>query len=69
MNWLWVIIVVAVVAAVFGFLAEDKEEDRGKAALSGALVGGMGCGYIILQILLGLAIIWGFFMLVGWLFG
>lgn len=69
MNWLWVIIVVAVIAAIFGYFSEDQESERGKAALGGAIAGGIGCGYLILQILLGVAVLWGIFMLFGWLFG
>jgi len=69
MRWLWVILIVAVIGGIIGFLGSDRDEDRGANALGGALAGGLGCGYIILQIFL---VILGFFILfkIGcWLFG
>ena len=61
--WIWVIIIAIIVGAILGALNSESGE-RGAGAFSGAVMGGMGCGYILFQIL-----IWGiglFFM--SWLF-
>jgi hypothetical protein len=65
MTWLWVILIVAAIGGLIGFFSSGKTED----AVSGAVGAGMGCGYIILQIFLGLV---GLFILISlgsWLFG
>jgi hypothetical protein len=62
--WIVLLIIAIVIGAIIGALSSDKGES-GAGAVSGAIVGGMGCGYILLQIFL-----WGlgiFFMI--WLFG
>lgn len=69
MNWLWVILIVAGIAAVLAYIGEQNEDEKGQAAVSGAFVGGMGCGYLILQILFGLFVFWVLFKLGAWLFG
>lgn len=64
--WIWIIIIVAVIGGVIGYFSSQNGE-RGQGFLSGLLAGGMGCGYIILQIFLvvaGLAVvIWLFSLL------
>ncbi len=65
MNWIWVIIVVAVIGGIIGYMRSGKKED----AVSGAIGAGVGCGYIILQIFLALLGIWILFRIGSWLFG
>ncbi len=67
MNWLWVILIVAVIGGIIGYFSSNK--DRGENAMQGALVGGMGCGYIILQIFIAILGIWILFKVGSWLFG
>ena len=67
MTWLIVIIVVAVIGGLMGFLSSEKGE-RGAGAASGAVTGAVGCGYIILNLFLAALGFWLFFALVGWLF-
>ncbi len=67
MNWLWVILVVAAIGGLLGYFGSDR--NRGKNAIQGALVSGMGCGYIILQIFLAFVGLWILFKLGSWLFG
>jgi hypothetical protein len=65
MTWLWVILVVAAIGGIIGFLSSGKGED----AAAGAATAGIGCAYIIFQIFLALL---GFFILFkigSWLFG
>lgn len=69
MNWLWVILIVAGIAGAIAYFGEHDEKEKGKAAVGGAIAGGFGCGYLILQILLGLFALWLLFKLGGWLFG
>jgi ABC-type Mn2+/Zn2+ transport system permease subunit len=52
MNWLIVIIIVAVISGIIGYFKSPKKEDAAKNALSSAVSGGVGCGFIILQIFL-----------------
>jgi hypothetical protein len=68
MNWLWVIIVVAVIGAVLAYMGEKNKDEKANAAVSGAITGGLGCGYLILQILLGLAGLWILIEIGRWLF-
>mgnify|MGYP007022191386 CR=1 FL=1 len=65
MNWIWVIIAVAIIGGVIGYMRSGKKED----AVSGAIGAGVGCGYIILQIFLALLGIWILFRIGSWLFG
>lgn len=68
MNWLVVIIVVAIIAGVIGAMSSEKGKE-GEGFFSGALAGGMGCGYAIFQILL---VVGGLILLLkifGFLFG
>ena len=65
MTWLVVILVVAAIGGIIGFLNTGKSED----AVAGAVGAGMGCGYIILQIFLAIAGIALLFAIGGWLFG
>lgn len=66
MTWLWVILIVALVGGIFGYFSSDR--DRGENAVHGAVAGGMGCGFIILQIFLAILGIWVLFMIGSWLF-
>lgn len=50
MTWLWVILIVAVIGGIVGYFSSNS--DRIKNAKEGFLAGGLGCGYIILQIFL-----------------
>ncbi len=65
MTWLWIILVVAAIGGIIGYLSSGKTED----AVAGAVGAGMGCGYIILQIFLALLGIYVLFLLGSWLFG
>ncbi len=69
MNWLWVILIAAGITGVIAYFSEQNDDEKGQAAVSGAFVGGMGCGYLILQILFGLFVFWLLFKLGAWLFG
>ena len=68
MNWLIVIIVVAIIAGIIGALSSENGE-KGEGFFSGALAGGMGCGYVIFQILLGVGGLFLLFKIFGFLFG
>lgn len=62
--WIWVIIIAIIIGAIWGALSSDEGE-RGTGAFSGAVMGGMGCGFILFRIFL-----WGLgIMLLIWLFG
>lgn len=68
MNWLIIIIVVALITGIIGALGSDDGE-KGAGCLTGAISGGLGCGSIIFSILLvgvGLMIL---FKIFGFLFG
>jgi len=65
MTWLWVILVVAAIGGIIGYLGSGKKED----AVAGAVGAGMGCGYIILQIFLALLGLYVLFLIGSWLFG
>ena len=64
MTWLWVIIVVAIIGGIIGFMSSGKEED----AVAGAAVAGMGCAYMIFQIFMALVGLFILFKLGSWLF-
>ena len=67
MNWLVVIIVVAVIGGIIGFFRSNDGE-RGMGALEGAATGAVGCGVIIFRLFLAAIGIGLFFSLIGWLF-
>lgn len=62
-TWLIIILVVAAIGAIIGFVSHAKGE-RAEGAVQGALGGALGCGYVLLQLFLtGLgifAVIWLF---------
>lgn len=68
MNWLITIIVVAIIAGIIGALS-SKDGEKGEGFFSGALAGGMGCGYVIFQILLFVGGLILLFKIFGFLFG
>ena len=51
MNWLIIIIVVAIIGGIIGSLS-SKDGEKGEGFFSGSLAVGMGGGYVIFQILL-----------------
>ncbi len=62
--WIWIIIIAVIIGGIWGYLSSD-EDKKGADAFSGAVVGGIGCGYVLLQIFL-----WGLgIMFFLWLFG
>lgn len=67
MNWLIVILIVAAIAGLIGYFSSDK--NKGENAAKGAIMGGLGCGYIILQIFIFLVGIGILFAIGSWLFG
>lgn len=61
--WIWIVIIAVTIGAIWGALSSNDGE-RGEGAFSGALMGGMGCAYILFQIFIfGVVIIF-----VLWLF-
>ena len=64
MTWLWVILVVAAIGGIIGYLSSGKKED----AAAGAAKAGLGCAYIIFQIFLALLGIFILFKIGSWLF-
>ena len=63
-TWLIIILIVAVVGAVIGFLENEKGE-RAEGAVQCAIGSAMGCRYLLLQLFL-----WGFgIMVLIWIFG
>jgi hypothetical protein len=61
--WILIIIIAIIIGAILGAL-NSKEGERGGGAFSGAVMGGMGCGYVIFQIF-----IWGLgIIIIIWLF-
>lgn len=62
--WLIIILIVAAIGAVIGFLGNEKGE-RTEGAVQDAIGSAMGCGYLLLQLFL-----WGLgIMVLIWLFG
>lgn len=62
--WIWIIVIAIIIGAILG-ASSSKDGERGAGAFSGALMGGMGCGYVLFQIFL-----WGAgIIIVLWLFG
>ena len=68
MNWLIVIIIVSVIGGIIGFFVSNDGE-RKEGAAAGCLTGGIGCGYIVVYIGLGLLSLYLLFKLGSWLFG
>ena len=68
MNWLIIIIVVAIIVGIISAL-NSNDGEKGEGFLSGALAGGMGCGYVIFHIFLGVIGLILLFKLFGFLFG
>lgn len=64
MNWLYLILIVAAIGGLIGYLGSGKTED----AAAGALGAGVGCGYIILQIFIAILSIWVLLKIGSWLF-
>lgn len=65
MTWLIVILVVAAIGGLTGYLNSGKKDD----AVSGALGAGLGCGYIIFQIFLAILGLTLLLAIGNWLFG
>jgi len=66
MNWLIVIIIVAVIGAIIGYFSSGGNKEE---AFASGCASGLGCGYIILYIALALLGIWLLFAIGSWLFG
>ncbi|MGL5959628.1 MAG: hypothetical protein ACRCY6_02630 [Bacteroidales bacterium] len=64
MTWLWVILAVAAIGGIIGYLNTGK----GEGAAAGAAAAGIGCAYVILYIFLGLLGLFTMFKLGTWLF-
>ena len=63
-TWLIIILVVAAIGGLIGFFGSEDGK-RGEGATQGAIMGAMGCGQLLLQLLL-----WGLgVMFLIWLFG
>jgi hypothetical protein len=65
MTWLWVILIVAAIGGIIGWLTSGTKE----GAAEGAATAGIGCGYIIFQIFLAVVGLYVLFLLGSWLFG
>lgn len=68
MNWLWAILITAAISGVIAFFCEKDKKEKGKTALRGTIVGGIGCGYLILLIIFGITMLCLFIKLIDWLF-
>ena len=66
--WFTILIIAVIIGGAIGFLT-SKDGERGEGAFSGALVGGMGCGYILFQILIAGFVLFIIMALFGFLFG
>ena len=64
MTWLWIILIVAAIGGLIGFLGSGKSED----AVAGAAGAGIGCGYLMLQIFLTVLGFWLLFKIATFLF-
>lgn len=64
MNWLWVILIVAVIGGIIGYLNSGKKED----AAAGAVAAGAGCAWIIFQIFIFVVGVFLIFKIGSWLF-
>lgn len=63
MNWIWIIIIVAVIGAIIGFINNGKE-----GAVEGGLGAAVGCGGVIIRIALSVLSLALVIALFGWLF-
>lgn len=59
--WLVILIVVVIIGSIIGAIS-SKDGEKGAGCLGGALTSGLGCGYVLLQILFGELQSW-------WLYG
>ena len=50
-TWLIIILIVAAIGAVLGFISNEKGE-RTEGAVQGALGSAMGCGYLLFELFL-----------------
>ncbi len=66
--WIWVVVTVAVIGGILGFVFSDKN-DKGEGAAQGATAGGCMALSCIMQIALTLFSVWLLFKLGQWLFG
>lgn len=66
--WFIVLIIAIIIGGIIGALS-SKEGEQGAGCLAGAVTGGMGCGYVLIQILFYGLIILAFIWLFGALFG
>ncbi len=64
MTWVWVILIVAIIGGIIGYMGSGKTED----AAVGAATAGFGCAYIIFQIFLALLGFYILFKIGNWLF-
>jgi len=64
MTWLWVILIVALIGGLIGYFDSGTKE----GALEGAVVAGLGCGYVIFRIFLALLGLYILFLIGSWLF-
>ncbi|MBQ6277897.1 MAG: hypothetical protein IJK62_14470 [Bacteroidales bacterium] len=67
MTWLWVIIVIALIGGVIGFLISNDGE-RGSGFLGGFLTAGVGCGTIVFKIFIAVGLLLLTIKLFIWLF-
>jgi len=63
-TWLIIILVVAAIGGVIGFFS-GEDGNRGESAAQGAMMGAVGCGHVLFELLL-----WGLGIgILIWLFG
>jgi hypothetical protein len=67
MNWLWVIIIVAIIGGIIGFLGSDDKE-RLPGCLGGMVMGGGGCAWVIAQVVIAIGSLILLFKIASWLF-
>lgn len=48
--WIWVIIIAIIIGAIWGALT-SKDGEKSEGAFAGTVTGGMGCGYVLIQII------------------
>jgi uncharacterized membrane protein len=69
MNWLWVILVVAVIGGIISYISSNDNSNRVKDALEGGVTAGAGCGIVLLYLFLSVVGLLIMLALFGWLFG
>lgn len=66
--WIWILIAAVIIGGIIGYISSN-DKNKGENAIGGALVGGIGCGYVLFNIfLIGVGIfvvIWLFSALFG----